>query len=109
MRAQREDIKPVLGRAAVTLAVLAAGFVPVAYAAAALVLAIGGPSESQDAVAALAGKVAAIVGLAMAVLAFVCAIASRLRREPVESLWFPLTLLPVLVALSLAIYVVWVR
>ncbi|HKY57990.1 MAG TPA: hypothetical protein VJL80_08145 [Aeromicrobium sp.] len=109
MRAQREDIKPVLGRAAVTLAVLAAGFVPVAYAAAALVLAIGGPSESQDAVAALAGKVAAIVGLAMAVLAFGCAIASRLRREPVESLWFPLTLLPVLVALSLAIYVVWVR
>jgi hypothetical protein len=109
MRAQREDIKPVLGRSAVMLAVLAAGFVPVAYAVAALVLSIGGPSATEDAWAMLLGKVAAYVGLAMALVAFLLAGASRLRREPIDSLVFPLALLPILLGSALLIYVFWVR
>jgi hypothetical protein len=109
MREPREDIRPTLGRWAVTLAVIAVGFVPIAYALVALVLAIGGPSESSDALAELLGRAVAYAGIAMAVGAFLCAIASRMRREPVDSLWFPLALLPVLVALAFLIYIFWVR
>jgi len=109
MREPREDIPPTLGRWAVMLAVIAVGFVPAAYALVALALAIGGPSESGDAMADLLGRVVAYVGIALAVAAFVCAGASRMRREPIESLWFPFTLVPVLVVLALLIYFFWVR
>ena len=106
---QREDIDPALGRWAVMLAVLAAGFVPAAYALVALALAIGGPSERSDAWAMGLGKGAAFAGIAMVTAAFLLAGASRLRREPFESLWFPLALLPGITALGLLIYVFWVR
>lgn len=109
MRAPREDIRPTLGRTAVTLAVLAAGFAPVAYAIAALVLSIGGPSESEAKWATVLGRAAAYTGLAMAAAAFLLAVSSRLRREPIDSLWFPLALLPLLAVLVLLIYVFWVR
>ena len=109
MGAPREDITPTLGRWAVTSAVLAAGFVPVAYAVAALILSIGGPSETQEAWATLAGKAAAYTGVALAAVAFLLAVASRVRREPIDSLWFPLALLPLLAVLALLIYVFWVR
>ena len=105
----REEIQPTLGRWAVMLAVTATAFVPTAYALAALVLAIGAPSESDDAWAILLGKVAAGVGLAMAVMAFLLAGASRLRREPIDSLAFPFALLPMLVALGVLVYFFWVR
>jgi hypothetical protein len=109
MLEQREDIDPVLGRWAVMLAVLAAGFFPAAYALVALALAIGGPSETSDAWAMGLGKVATLAGIAMITAAFLLAAASRLRREPFESLWFPLALLPGLSVLGLLIYVFWVR
>lgn len=105
----REDIKPTLGRWAVTLAVVAAGFVPAAYALVALALSIGGPSESNDAWTALLGKVAAYVGAALALVAFLFAGASRIRREPIDSLWFAFALFPGLLALAVLIYVFWVR
>ena len=109
MREPREDIPPTLGRWAVMLAVIAVGFAPAAYALVALALAIGGPSESSDALAELLGRAVAYVGIALAVVAFLCAGASRMRREPIDSLWFPFALLPLLVALALLIYVIWVR
>ena len=109
MREQREDIQPILGRWANILAVVAAGFAPAAYALVALALAIGSPSESSDALAELLGRAVAYVGIALAVVAFLCAVASRTRREPIDSLWFPFALLPLLVALALLIYVIWVR
>jgi hypothetical protein len=109
MYTQREDIRPTLGRWASTSAVIAAGFVPAAYAIIALALAIGGPSESSDAWANLLGKSAAYLGVALALLAFLLAAASRIRREPIESLWFPFSLFPILGALALLVYVFWVR
>lgn len=109
MREPREDIRPTFGRWAVMLAVIAVGFVPTAFALVALVLAIGGPSESGDALAELLGRAVAYVGIAMAVVAFLLAAASRMRREPIESLWFPFALLPLLFTLALLIYIFWVR
>lgn len=105
----REDIRPTLGRWAIMLAVMAAGVVPAAYALVALVLAIGGPSASDDALAALLGKVASFVGLAMALAAFLLAGASRIRREPIDTLWFAFALLPALVAVVVLVYFFWVR
>jgi hypothetical protein len=105
----REDIQPTLGRWAITLAVMAAGFVPGAYVLVALVLAIGGPSESHDAWATLLGQGATGVGVAMALAAFVLAGASRMRREPIDTLWFAFALLPALVAVVLLVYFFWVR
>lgn len=105
----REDIQPTLGRWAIMLAVLAAGFVPAAYVVVALALAVGGPSESDNDWATLLGKVASCVGLAMALVAFLFAAASRLRREPIDTLWFAFALLPALIAVALLVYFFWVR
>jgi hypothetical protein len=105
----REDIRPTLGRLANTAAVIVAGFLPATYALVALLLAIGGPSESDNAWATRLGVAASSLGVAMAVLAFVLAGASRLRREPIDSLWLPFTLLPMLGAIALLVYVFWVR
>lgn len=109
MRAPREDIRPTLGRSAITLAVLTVGFLPAAYALVALVLSIGPPSAADDARAMFLGEVAAYGGFALALLAFLLAGASRMRREPIDTLWLPFALLPILAALGLLIYLGWVR
>ena len=101
----REDIQPKLGRGAILSAVFAAGVVPAAYVLVALALAVGGPSDSDNEWALLLGKVAVGVGMAMALVAFVLASASRVRREPIDTLWFAFALLPALIAVVGLVYV----
>jgi hypothetical protein len=103
MVAPREDIQPTLGRWANRLTVIVAGFLPLGYALIALVLSIGGPSQTKDTWIGRGGGIVLLGGAALAAAAFVLAGASRIRREPIDLLWLPLVLLPVLATVAVLI------
>lgn len=108
MRSPREDIPATFGRWANRLAVLTVGFLPLLYVLVALALAVGGPSDVDDARALALGKFAVVTGITLAAAALACAGVSRVRREPIDSLWMPFTVLPVLILLAVLIYFGWV-
>lgn len=108
MISPREDIRPTLARWANALAVVVAGFLPAAFALVALASAIGAPSEAKDARILVLGQATAFAGLVLALAAFLLATASRVRREPSDSLTFPFALLPLIVAVMVLVGLFWV-
>ena len=108
MRSPREDIPATFGSWANRLAVFAVGFLPFVYVLVAMLLAIGKPSDADDARALALGKFTVVLGGVLSAAALVSACLSRARREPIDSLWLPFTVLPVLGLLAALIYFQWV-
>lgn len=98
-----------LGRWAVRLAEGTVAVVVPSYAVLGIALAAGGQDAISDNWIGYLGGVALIGGLSVSLVAFLMALAVRMRHREVKLLWLPLALFPSLAAIVAAVELFWME
>jgi hypothetical protein len=98
-----------LGRWAVRLATGTLAVLVPSYTIVGVALAIGGQDAISDNWIGYLGGVALVGGLAVSLMAFLMALASRLRRRGVRWTWLPLSLFPALTLIVAAVELFWME
>ncbi len=98
-----------LGRWAVRLAVGTVAVLVPASTVVGVALATGGQDAISDNWVGYLGGFALIGGLAVSLMGFLMALASRLRRSGVRWLWLPLALFPTLALVVAAVELFWME
>ena len=98
-----------LGRWAVRLAQGTLAVVVPSYAILGIALATGGQDAISDNWIGYLGGIALIGGLAVSLVAFLMALAVRVRHRQVKLLWLPLALFPSLAVIVTAVELFWME
>jgi hypothetical protein len=98
-----------LGRWAVRLAVGTVAVLVPAYTILGVALATGGQEAISDNWIGYLGGFALVGGLAVSLMAFLMALAVRLRHREVRLLWLPLSLFPALALVVAAVELFWME
>jgi len=98
-----------LGRWAVRLAGGTLAVLVPSYAVVGVALAAGGQDAISDNWIGYLGGFALVGGLSVSLVAFLMALASRLRHREVKLLWLPLALFPTLAVVVAAVELFWME